>query len=167
MNPFYYTRYLSFPLTLHLFSILSTFYSSSPSIITRAGCSFLCPFTCPIYLCILLMFTTGHILIVLDNSNSTTFANTIFLTYRDLQTSLSTSLSFYQLFDISNPWCWASPGLLLYIHQPLLSFCLYTFLSLLTLFLVPLLLLPESPSFSSQISLLLHTSPSFSLWNPS
>ena len=80
VNPFYYTRYLSFPLIHYLFNILLTFYSFSSSIMTRAGCSFLCPSTCPMYLYILLMFTTGYILIVLDNSNLTTFANTIFFT---------------------------------------------------------------------------------------
>ena len=80
VNPFYYTRYLSFSLICYLFNILSTSYSSSPSIMTRAGCSFLYPSTCPMYLYILLMFTTGCILIVLGNSNSTIFANTIFFT---------------------------------------------------------------------------------------
>ena len=58
VNPFYHTRYLSFPLTHYLFSILFTFYSFSPSIITGASCSFLCPSTCPTYLYILLTFTT-------------------------------------------------------------------------------------------------------------
>ena len=80
VNPFYHTKYLSFPLIHRLFSILSTSYSSSSLIITGAGCSFLCPLTCPIYLHILLMFTTRCILIILDNSNSTTFVNTIFFT---------------------------------------------------------------------------------------
>ena len=47
INPFYYTRYLSFPLIFHLFNILSTSHSSSPSIITGAGCSFLCSSICP------------------------------------------------------------------------------------------------------------------------
>ena len=79
VNPFHCTRYLSLPLICHLFNILSTSYSSSPLIMTGAGCSFLCPFTCPIYLRTLLMFTTGYILIVLGNSNSTAFVNTIFL----------------------------------------------------------------------------------------
>ena len=78
MNPFYCTRYLSFPLIHHLFSILSTFYSSSPSIITGAGCSFFCPFTCPIYLYILLTLTTEYIFIILGSSNSTAFDDTIF-----------------------------------------------------------------------------------------
>ena len=80
VNLFYCTRYLSFPLTHCLFSILSTSHSFSPSIITRADCSFLCPSTCPTYLCILLMFTTGCILIILDSSNLTAFTNMIFLT---------------------------------------------------------------------------------------
>ena len=57
VNPFYLTRYLFFSLTHHLFKILSTSYSSSSSIITGAGCSFFCPFTCPMYLCILLVMT--------------------------------------------------------------------------------------------------------------
>ena len=80
INPFYYTKYLSFPFIYCLFRILSTSYSSSPLITTGAGCSFLYPSTCPIYFCILLTFTTGCILIVLSNSNSTTFADTIFFT---------------------------------------------------------------------------------------
>ena len=80
VNPFHHTRYLSFPLIHYLFNILSTSHSSSPSIMTRASCSFFCSLTCPIYLCILLMFTTGCILIVLGSSNSTAFANIIFFT---------------------------------------------------------------------------------------
>ena len=78
MNPFHHTRYLSFPLICHLFSILSTFHSSSPSITTGAGCSFLCPSTCPIYLCILLMLTTKCIFTMLGSSNSTAFDDMIF-----------------------------------------------------------------------------------------
>ena len=46
VNPFHLTKYLSFPLICHLFRILFTSYFSSPSIITEAGCSFLCPSTC-------------------------------------------------------------------------------------------------------------------------
>jgi len=46
VNPFHHTKYLFFPLIFYLFSILSTFYSSSPLIITGGGCSFFCPFTC-------------------------------------------------------------------------------------------------------------------------
>ena len=80
VNPFYHTRYLSFLLIYCLFSILSTSYSSSPSIMTRAGCSFFFPLTCSMYLHILLTFTTGCILIVLGSSNSTAFADTIFFT---------------------------------------------------------------------------------------
>ena len=80
INPFYYTRYLSFSLICCLFNIISTFHSFSPSIITRAGCSFLCPSTCSIYLYIPLMFTTGYMLIVLDSSSSTVFADIIFFT---------------------------------------------------------------------------------------
>ena len=79
INPFHHTRYLSFPLICHLFSILSTSHSSSPSIMTGAGCSLFCPSTCPTYLHILLTFTTGCILIVLGNSNSTIFVDTILL----------------------------------------------------------------------------------------
>ena len=45
INPFQHTKYLSFSFTCRLFRILSTFYSSSSSIITEAGCSFLCPST--------------------------------------------------------------------------------------------------------------------------
>jgi len=61
INPFQHTKYLSFPLTCCLFRILSTFYSSFPSIITRAGCFFFWPSTCPIYLCILLTFRKGEL----------------------------------------------------------------------------------------------------------
>ena len=70
VNSFHCTKYLSFPLTYCLFSILLTSYSSSPSIITGAGCFFFCPSTCPMYLCILLTFTTGYIFTVLDNCKS-------------------------------------------------------------------------------------------------
>ena len=80
VNPFHHTRYLSFPLIHHLFKIFSTFYSSSPSIITGAGYSLFCPSTCPTYLCILLTLTTGCILIVSGSSNSTVFDDTIFFT---------------------------------------------------------------------------------------
>ena len=78
MNPFHYTKYLSFPLTCCLFKILPTFHFFSPSIMTRAGCSFLCPSTCPTYLHILLILTTECIFTVLGSSNSTVFGNTIF-----------------------------------------------------------------------------------------
>ena len=80
INPFHHTRYLSFSLIHCLFNILSIFHSPSPLIMTGAGYSFLCPSTCSMYLCILLMFTTRCILIVLGNSNSTAFADTIFFT---------------------------------------------------------------------------------------
>ena len=43
VNSFHHTRYLSFSLTCCLFNILSTFHSSSPSIMTRASCFFFCP----------------------------------------------------------------------------------------------------------------------------
>ena len=78
VNPFQYTKYLSFSLIHHLFRILSTSYFSSSSIITGAGCSLFCPSTCPIYLHILLMFTTRYIFIVLGSSNFTAFNDTIF-----------------------------------------------------------------------------------------
>ena len=78
VNPFYYTKYLSFSLIRHLFKILLTSYSSSLSIITGAGCFFFCPSTCPMYLCILLTLTTRCIFTVLDSSNSTAFDDTIF-----------------------------------------------------------------------------------------
>ena len=67
VNLFQYTKYLSFPLTYCLFRILFTFHSSSPLIITGASCFFLCPSTCPTYLCILLTFTTGYTLTVIGN----------------------------------------------------------------------------------------------------
>ena len=80
VNSFHCTKYLSFPLIYCLFNIFSTFYSSSSSIITRAGCFFLCSSTCPIYLYILLTFTTRCIFIVLGNFSSTVFDNIIFFT---------------------------------------------------------------------------------------
>ena len=80
VNPFHCTRYLSFSLICYLFKIFSTFHSSSPLIITRAGCSLFCPSTCPTYLRILLTLTTRCILIVSGSSNSTAFDNTIFFT---------------------------------------------------------------------------------------
>ena len=78
VNPFHCTRYLSFSLTCHLFNILLTSHSSSPSIITGASCSFLCPSTCSTYFCILLTFTTRCIFTVLGSSNSTIFNDMIF-----------------------------------------------------------------------------------------
>ena len=78
MNLFYHTKYLFFPCIRCLFRILSTFHSFSPSITTGAGCSFLCPSTCPTYLHILLMLTTECIFTVLGSSNSTVFDDTIF-----------------------------------------------------------------------------------------
>ena len=80
VNPFHHTKYLSFPLTFLLFSIHSTSHSSSPSIMTGAGCSFLCPSTCPIYHRILLMLTTRCIFTVLGSSNLTAFNDIISLT---------------------------------------------------------------------------------------
>ena len=80
VNPFQHTKYLSFPLIYCLFRIFSTSYSSSPSIITVASYSFLCPSTCLIYLYILLTLTTRCILIVLGSSNSTAFDDMIFFT---------------------------------------------------------------------------------------
>ena len=77
VNPFHCTKYLSFSFIYCLFRILSTFHSSS-LIMTRAGCSFFCPSTCSIYLCILLMLTTRCIFTVLGSSNSTMFNDTIF-----------------------------------------------------------------------------------------
>ena len=80
VNPFYHTKYLSFPLTHCLFNILSTSYFSSSLIITGAVCSFFYPSTCPMYLRILLSLTTRCIFIVLGSSNSTTFVDTILFT---------------------------------------------------------------------------------------
>ena len=80
VNSFQHTRYLSFPLTCHLFRILSTFHSSSPSIMTGAGCSFFCPSTCSMYCHILLTFTTRCIFTVLGSSNLTAFDDIISLT---------------------------------------------------------------------------------------
>ena len=80
VNPFYHTRYLFFPLIHHLFKIFSTSYSSSPLIITGAGCSLFCSSTCSTYLHILLTLTTRCILIVSGSSNSTAFDNMVFFT---------------------------------------------------------------------------------------
>ena len=80
VNPFQRTKYLSFPLTFLLFSIRSTSHSSSSSIMTGAGCSFLCPFTCPTYHRTLLTLTTGCIFTVLGSSNLTAFDDIISLT---------------------------------------------------------------------------------------
>ena len=79
VNPFHCTKYLSFPCICCLFRILSTSHSFSPLIMTGAGCSFLCPSTCPTYLHILLTLTTEYIFIVLGSSNSTAFDDMIFL----------------------------------------------------------------------------------------
>ena len=73
IDPFHHTRSLSLSLIYYLFNILLTFHSFSSSIMIGASYSFLCPFTCPMYLCILLMLTTGCILIVLGSSSSTAF----------------------------------------------------------------------------------------------
>ena len=85
IKPFYLTKYLSFPLICRLFRIFSTLYSSSSLIMTRVGCFFLCPFTCPTYFCILLTLTTGCIFTVLGSSSSTAF---------DDLTSLATVLAY-------------------------------------------------------------------------
>ena len=80
MHPFHRTRYLSLPCTRLLFIIFSTFHSSSPSITTGCGISFLCPSTCPVYLHTLLTLTTGCIFTVLGSSNFNAFIETIDLT---------------------------------------------------------------------------------------
>ena len=43
INPFHHTKYFSTPLTFLLFSILSTFHSSAPSISIGFPSSFFCP----------------------------------------------------------------------------------------------------------------------------
>ena len=63
VNPFHHTKYLSFPCICCLFRIFSTSHFFSFLIMTGAGCSFLCPSTCPTYLCILLTLTTKYILL--------------------------------------------------------------------------------------------------------
>ena len=80
INSFHCTKYLSFPLTFLLFSIRSTFHSSSPLIMTGVGYSFFCSSTCSMYRRILLTFTTGYIFTVLGSSNLTAFDDTISLT---------------------------------------------------------------------------------------
>ena len=47
INPFYHTKYLSTPLTFLLFSIFSTFYSSTPSILIGFPSSFFCSLLVP------------------------------------------------------------------------------------------------------------------------
>ena len=44
--PFYLNKYLVFPLISLLFNIFLTLYSFFPSIFTRGGGIFFCPFTC-------------------------------------------------------------------------------------------------------------------------
>ena len=78
--PFHHTRYLSLPCTHLLFIIFSTSHSSSPSITTGWGISFLCLSTYPVYLRTLLTLTTGCIFTVLGSSNSNAFVETINLT---------------------------------------------------------------------------------------
>ena len=80
VNSFQHTKYLSFLLIFFLFSICSTSHSSSPSIMTRASCFFLCPSTCPTYRHTLLTLTTGCIFTVLGSSNLTMFDDIISLT---------------------------------------------------------------------------------------
>ena len=60
INPFHSTKYLFFLLICCLFRIFSISHFSFSLIMTRAGYSFLCLFTCPMYFCILL--TTFFIL---------------------------------------------------------------------------------------------------------
>ena len=67
---FHRTKYLSLPRTFLLFTIFSTFHSSSPSITTSCGVSLLCPSTCNLYCHTWLTLTTGCILTVLGRSNS-------------------------------------------------------------------------------------------------
>ena len=80
VHPFHCTRYFSFPHTHLLFIIFSTFHSSSSSITMGYGISFLCPFTCPVYLLTLLTLTTRCTFTILSSSNSITFVETIDLT---------------------------------------------------------------------------------------
>jgi len=62
VNPFHRTKNLSFSLTFLLFSIFFTSYSSSPSMATGCGFSFLWPSTWSTYHLIRLTLTTGCIL---------------------------------------------------------------------------------------------------------
>ena len=78
VNPFHCTRNFSFPLTVLLFRIFFTSHSSSPSITTGCGVSFLCPSTWFLYIHTLLTFTTRCIFIILDSSNSIMFVETTF-----------------------------------------------------------------------------------------
>ena len=96
MNPFYYTRYFSTPLTFLLFKILSTSHSSTLSTSTGFPSSLFCPFTCSLYYTTQLTLTTGWILIELDSHNFTTFDNTTSsISYSPTysSTNLCTSLS--------------------------------------------------------------------------
>ena len=78
VNSFYHTKYLFFLLIHYLFRILSTSHSFSLLITTGAGCSFLCPSTCPTYFHILLTLTTRCIFTMLGSSSSTMFDDTTF-----------------------------------------------------------------------------------------
>ena len=78
--PFHCTRYLFFSLNFLLFNIFSTSYSSSPLIITGRDYSFFWSSIWSLYICTLLIFTTGYIFIVLGNSSSIVFVNIILFT---------------------------------------------------------------------------------------
>ena len=80
VHPFHCTKYLSLPHTFLLFIIFSTSHSSSPSITTGCGVSFLCPSTCNLYHYTRLTLITGCILIVLGNSNLIALLEIIALT---------------------------------------------------------------------------------------
>ena len=76
VKPFHYIKYFTTPLVFFLFSIFSTFHSSTSSISTGFPSSFFCPFTCSLYLTIWLTFTTRWILIELGNRNFTALVDT-------------------------------------------------------------------------------------------
>ena len=70
VHPFHRTKYLSLPRTFLLFIIFSTSHSSSPSITTGCGASFLWSSTCDLYHRTQLTLTTGCIFTVVGRSNS-------------------------------------------------------------------------------------------------
>ena len=79
INSFHRTKYFSTPLTFLLFSILSTFHSSTPSISIGFPSFFFCPPTYSLYCTIQLTFTTGYILIEVGSRNLTILVDTISL----------------------------------------------------------------------------------------
>ena len=80
VHPFHHTKYLFLSHTFLLFMIFLTSHSSSSSITTGCGISFLCSSTCDLYHYTRLTLITGCILIILGNSNLIALLEIIALT---------------------------------------------------------------------------------------